>query len=85
MILRISSPKRVFCHANHSRVKVSLSCRWNDSCMKPVPASVVISWQMQSRISWSSSLVNAFIMMLIGQMTSAMMCGPPMPSPAAPL
>ena len=40
--LRISSPKRVFCQANHARVKSAASWREKLSCMKPVPASVVI-------------------------------------------
>ena len=84
MIFRISSPKRVFCHANHSRVKTSLLSLWKDSCMKPVPASVVMSWQMQCWISSSLSDVKALIMMLIGQITSDQMCGPPIPSPAGP-
>ena len=82
--LRINSPKRVFCQANHARVKFAASCRENDSCIKPVPASVVISWQMQSRISASSSDVKARIMMLMGQIISTPICGPPIPSPAAP-
>ena len=52
--------------------------------MNPVPASVVISATMQSRISSSSVDVKARIMMLIGQIISTPICGPPMPSPAAP-
>ena len=70
MIFRMSSPKRVFCHANHSRVKTSALSLWKDSCMNPVPASVVISWQMQCCISSSLSDVKARIMMLIGHITS---------------
>ena len=63
----MSSPKRVFCQANHSRVKSEGLSTLNDSCMKPVPASVAKSMAMQSRISLSSVEVKAFIMMLIGQ------------------
>ena len=55
--LRISSPKRVFCHANHGRLKFAASWREKDSCMKPVPASVVIRATMQSRISLSVDAV----------------------------
>ena len=82
--LRISSPKRVFCQANHARVKSAASWREKLSCMNPVPASVVISWQMQSRISSSSVAVKARIIMLMGQIISTPIWGPPMPSPAAP-
>ncbi len=39
----MSSPKSVFCQANHARVKFAASWREKDSCMNPVPASVVIS------------------------------------------
>ena len=53
--------------------------------MKPAPASVVIRATMQSRISASSSDVKARIMMLMGQIISTPIWGPPMPSPAEPL
>ena len=53
--------------------------------MKPVPASVLSSITMQSLISLSFVDVNALIIMLIGQIMSYPMCGPPIPSPAVPL
>ena len=81
----MSSPKSVFCQANHGRVKFAASWREKDSCMKPVPASVVIRATMQSRISASSSDVKARIMMLMGQIISTPIWAPPMPSPAEPL
>ena len=70
IILSINSPKRVFCQANHSLVKDSELFLWKDSWMNPVPASVVIRLQMQSRISSSSSDVKALIIMLIGHIIS---------------
>ena len=82
---RISSPNSVFCHANQERVKFFGSFLWKDSCMNPVPASVSISILMQVLISASFWLVNAFIIILMGQIMSYPMCGPPIPSPAVPL
>lgn len=79
---RINSPNNVFCHANHARVNFLESSLWNDSCMNPVPASVSISIFIQNFISSSSWLVNAFIIILIGQIMSYPICGPPIPSPA---
>ena len=43
------------------------SSEWKDSCIKPVPPSVSRSCFRQARISSDSSVVKAFIMMLIGQ------------------
>ena len=80
----MSSPKSVFCHANHARVKLVGSSTLNDSCMNPVPASVDMSISIQYLISSSSSLVKAFIMMLMGHAMSYPMWGPPIPSPALP-
>ena len=81
----INSPKREFCHANQARVKFVASSLWNDSCIKPVDASVAINIFMHSAISLSSVLVNAYIIILIGHSMSYPMCGPPIPSPAFPL
>ena len=68
--LRMSSPKSVFCQANHGRVKREGSSLWNDSWMKPVPASVSTSIWRQWRNSASSVEVKARIMIDIGHTIS---------------
>lgn len=61
-----NSPNSVFCHANHGRVNFDASSLWNDSWMKPMPASVFSNIFMQKRISSSLWAVKHFIMIDIG-------------------
>src|SRR6266702_47039 len=63
---KISSPKSVFAHAHHGRVKSDALSHWNDSCMNPVPAVVSRSQRKHWRISLSSIEVSARNMIDMG-------------------
>src|SRR5690606_3420731 len=79
-----NSPNKVFDQANHARVNFVGSSLWKLSCIKPVPPCVFLKASIHQRISSGLSEVSPRIVMLIGHTISCPMCGPPMPSPAAP-
>src|SRR6516165_234013 len=65
--LIINSPNSEFAQANHARVNFAGLSLSKDSCMNPVPACVVFSQSRHCRISPSSVLGSARVMIAIGQ------------------
>jgi hypothetical protein len=81
----INSPNKVFAHANQLLEYFDGLFLLNDSCMNPVLSSVFNNILIHAKISSSFVLVNALIIMLIGQIRSYPVWGPPIPSAAVPL
>ena len=81
-----SPPKSAFAHANHGRVYAGASPDRKDSCINQEPgtAAAALSVASARAISTSEVEVRARIVILIGQIVPAPVCGEPTPSPARP-